>query len=94
MVTIPDDTYQHLVSCLQAHAPADAGARQVLEELQRAVRPTPRPRKQVSLPPLETPNPAPALVAADAGRRFSKAIACRDSDGSTVELTVSQRRLA
>ena len=37
MVSISEPTYQQLMACLQAHAPADAGARDVLETLQQEV---------------------------------------------------------
>jgi len=35
MVCISDRTYRQLVACLQVHAPADAGAQEVLEALQQ-----------------------------------------------------------
>ena len=37
MVSISERTYWQLVACLQAHAPADAGAREVLAALQQEV---------------------------------------------------------
>ena len=45
MVSISDRTYQQLMTCLQAHAPADAGARDVLETLQREVQSYEQPNR-------------------------------------------------